>query len=609
MAEVKVIKANTSLLNRNKEDKKGKIMVAAYCRVSTDTAEQLSSYESQVNHYKELISNKEEWELVDIFADEAITGTKVDKREDFQRMIVMAMDGKIDLVITKSISRFARNTVDTLKYVRMLKEKNVAVQFEEENINTLTMDGELLLTILSSVAQQEVHNTSEHVKKGLKMKMERGELVGFQGCLGYDYDSKTKSISVNKEEAKIVKYIFKRYIEGAGANLICRELKELGYKTKAGSSLWWDSSIIKIIKNEKYTGDLLLGKTFTVDPITKRRLFNNGESDKFYIENHHEGIIEHEVFEQANKLLEQRACPLRPRNQFDRVLVPRMYPLSSMCSCGFCGSTLIRRVKNGVPIKNGKRKNIWYCVNATRRGKQACNHALAVDEDLLEKAFVDGINSLYGESNANLLNGFIKIIEQAITSKPYASKINELTNFIEDLKRKKDNLLELELSGIISKEELEKRYKKISADIDLKEAELKEVKGQDEKKNEVMDRLGTFKEKLLHHEKIEEFSREVFEESVLKVIVGGKDDDGNVDPFKINIIFKSERSEPGTVKEIDMTQVLPIQEIDVDYRHYIFVPNEQGYKHKQVLNKVHVVLSVDVGKQINKRIRRGGNAI
>ena len=203
---VRVIRGNQQKNLISNEQKK--VRVAAYCRVSTDGDEQLNSFASQKAYYKEKIESNPEWTLVDLYADEAITGTKVDVRVGFQKMINDAYDGKIDIIMTKSISRFARNTVDTLNYVRKLKEKRVAVFFEEENINTLTMDGELLLTILSSVAQQEVQNVSEHVKAGLRMKLQRGEMVGFNGCYGYDYDPKTKSISVNPEEAKIIKFIF-----------------------------------------------------------------------------------------------------------------------------------------------------------------------------------------------------------------------------------------------------------------------------------------------------------------------------------------------------------------------------------------------------------------
>ena len=209
MKTVEVIKATANIIDRSKGIGQGRqLRVAPYCRVSTDDEEQLDSYRSQMQYYTDIVQKNPNWALVDVYADEAITGTQVDKREDFQRMMQDCVAGRIDMIITKSISRFARNTLDTLKYVRMLKERNIAVMFEEENINTLTMDGELLLTILSSVAQQEVQNISANVKKGLKMKMQRGELIGFQGCLGYDYDKTTKTMTVNEEAAKIARYIF-----------------------------------------------------------------------------------------------------------------------------------------------------------------------------------------------------------------------------------------------------------------------------------------------------------------------------------------------------------------------------------------------------------------
>ncbi|MEF9622420.1 recombinase family protein [Streptococcus dysgalactiae] len=232
MADVKVIKASSGRIDRRNAKVIDRLRVGAYCRVSTDSEEQLNSYNSQVEHYRNMVEANPQWSLVDIYADEGISGTKTDKRAEFQRMINDAVDGKIDLIITKSISRFARNTLDTLKYVRLLKDYNVAILFEKENINTLTMNGEMLLTILSSLAQQESESISTNVKMGLKMKMKRGELIGFNGCLGYDYDTVNKVITVNKEEAKIVRYIFKRYIEGVGCFVIAKELTQLKYKTK-----------------------------------------------------------------------------------------------------------------------------------------------------------------------------------------------------------------------------------------------------------------------------------------------------------------------------------------------------------------------------------------
>ena len=337
MNKVEIIKANANLIDRKKSTQIDKrLRVAAYCRVSTDSEDQLNSYRSQVQYYTDLISKKSEWVKVDIYADEGITGTQVSKREDFCRLIEDCMNGKIDMIITKSISRFAINTVDTLNYVRKLKELNVAIFFEEENINTLSMDGELLLTVLSSVAQQEVHNISANVKKGLKMKMQRGELVGFQSCLGYDYDQNTKKISVNDVEKEIVKYIFKRYLEGAGARVIKRELESLGYKTKYGSTSWCETTVIGILKNEKYVGDLLQGKTFTVDPISKRRLDNYGEEDQFYLKEHHEAIISREDYEAVQKILKRRAGPRRLSDNGTREKFTRKYAFSCNIKCGFC---------------------------------------------------------------------------------------------------------------------------------------------------------------------------------------------------------------------------------------------------------------------------------
>ena len=205
-------------------------------------------------------------------------------------MINDAISGKIDLILTKSISRFSRNTLDILKYVRLLKDNHVAVQFEKENINTLDVQGEMLLTILGSLAQAESESISENIKLGFKAKMNRKELIGFSGCLGLDYDPEEKTITINEKEAEIVRYIFKRYVEGAGCYVIARELTQLGYKTKKGNTTWNEGSVRGIVKNEKYVGDVLMQKTFTVDPISKRRLTNFHQLDQYYWKNNHDSI-------------------------------------------------------------------------------------------------------------------------------------------------------------------------------------------------------------------------------------------------------------------------------------------------------------------------------
>ena len=284
-----------------------KLKVAAYARVSTDSEDQLNSFESQVKYYNEKISKNMEWSFVEVYADESISGTQDYKRSNFMRMIQDSVNGKIDLILTKSISRFARNTLDTLKYVRMLKEKNVAILFEEENINTLEMAGELLLTILSSVAQQESETISSHVKLGLKMKQQRGELIGYNGCLGYNYDKENKSISINAEEVEIVRYIFNRYAQGVGSSIIARELTNMKYLTPKGLTRWSDSTVRRILKNEKYKGDVLQGKTYTTNPITHKRVINMGEENQYYIKEHHTAIIEPKLFDKVQQILEKRA--------------------------------------------------------------------------------------------------------------------------------------------------------------------------------------------------------------------------------------------------------------------------------------------------------------
>ena len=419
MHEVEVIKANRKISDRTAGKVADILRVAPYARVSTDSDEQLNSYKSQVMYYTDLVKKRKNWVLVDIYADEAITGTQVTKRENFQRMINDCMDGKIDMIITKSISRFARNTLDTLKYVRMLKERNIAVFFEDENINTLTMDGELLLVILSSVAQQEVENISANVKKGLKMKMKRGELVGFQSCLGYDYNHNDKGISINEAEADIVRYIFNRYIDGAGAYVIAKELTSLGYKTKNGNTEWHDTAVLGIIKNEKYKGDVLQVKTFTVDPISKRRLDNYGEEDQFYIKNHHEPIISEEIFEKAQAILDRRGKNRRGVEKGKREKYSRQYAFSSKLECAFCGSNLSRR---NWYSGSAHEKVIWQCVTATKKGKKYCPPSKAIEEKILESAFVESYKLLC-QNNSDVLDELIERMESVLIKNDFQKQL------------------------------------------------------------------------------------------------------------------------------------------------------------------------------------------
>lgn len=512
-----------------------RMRVAAYCRVSTDDVEQLNSYDSQKKHYSDLIHEKKEWHFAGVYADSAITGTQVTKRIDFQRLINDAMHGEIDMIITKSISRFARNTYDTLKYVRMLKEKGVAVFFEEENINTMTMDGELLLTILSSVAQQEVENISENVKKGLKMKMKRGELVGFQGCIGYDYDMITKSLLINNEEADVVRYIFDRYVAGFGATIISRELNERGIKTKKENK-WGHGAIIRIIKNEKYTGDLLMGKSFTVDPISKRRLSNRGEEDKFYIKDHHEPIVERETFEQAQELLSKRSFERMPKgSNATREKYSRKYAFSSMLECGFCKSHLSRRAWHS---STKYKKVIWQCMVNTKLGKNNCEHSKGVPEEIIESAFLESY-SMISSRDRDLVDSFVKRVESTLGIQTVAQKIKIHERKLIEVEKKKKKLLNLLLEEQLEKRLFESSMYELGDEEKALNKSIEELNLQLEHEKELNRRIENLKRALNSDIKLKSFDRHIFESLIEKVIVGKTDENGEADPYNITFIYKT----------------------------------------------------------------------
>lgn len=533
---VEVIKGNNRVYARRKGgNAKGKLRVAAYCRVSTNDEDQLNSYRSQVTYYTELIKKKDDWLFAGIYADEGITGTQVSKREEFQRLINDCMNGEVDMVITKSISRFARNTLDTLKYVRMLKAKNIAVFFEEENINTLTMDGELLLVVLSSVAQQEVENISANVKKGLKMKMQRGEMVGFQGCLGYDYDPISKTISVNEEEAEVVRYIFRRYLQGAGGSVISKELRNLGYKTKRGGTAWPESTVIGIIKNEKYKGDLLMGKTFTVDPITKRRLANFGEEDRYYLAGHHEPIISEEDFEKAQMILRRRSYPRKTGDGVKRELFTRKYAFSCLIKCGFCGGTLTRRCWHSGTTHS---KVVWQCVEATKGGKKFCPDSKGVEEIQIQRAFVESYKLLCTNEDG-VLEEFLERVEKNLSEDNSVKQAEKARRDIAALEGRRAKLVDMRLDEVLSRDDYELKYSEICAKIEKAKDELAQYEEAAATYGNVRERIAAFRKTLEDHRGLEEFDRYVFESIVEKVIVGGYDEDGNKDPEQITFVYKS----------------------------------------------------------------------
>lgn len=288
-------------------EERPKLRVAAYCRVSTDSDEQAGSYEVQVQHYTDYIKRNREWELAGIYTDDGISGTNTKKREGFMEMIDDCMVGKIDMVLTKSISRFARNTIDCLKYVRMLKEKNIAIIFEKENINTLEASGELLLTIMASLAQQESQSLSQNVKIGLQFRYQNGQVqVNHNHFLGYTKDEDGNLI-VDEDEAVIVKRIFREYLEGASFRDIANGLERDRIQTGGKKYKWHLSTVQGILQNEKYMGDALLQKTITTDFIEKTRIKNDGSAPQYYVKDSQEAIIPRDVFTQVQEEMVRRA--------------------------------------------------------------------------------------------------------------------------------------------------------------------------------------------------------------------------------------------------------------------------------------------------------------
>ncbi len=532
MSKVQIIEAQREKIDRLTGNIINKMRVAAYCRVSTDSDEQINSYNAQVTNYKNFIKQNKEWTFVDIYADSGISGTQSDNRDEFQRMISDARSGLIDIIITKSISRFARNTMDTLKYVRMLKEDNVAIIFEKENINTLTMNGEVLLTILSSLAQQESESLSANTKMGLRMKMKRGEIVGNQRCLGYDYDKETKMIYINEEEAKTVRYIFDRYTSGTGCFVIAQELTAMGAITKKGNTQWVDTSVRGIITNEKYKGDLLMGKTFTVDPISKRRLDNFGEEEKYYIKDHHEPIISKEQFDKAQEILTNRS---KNFNQGRMKKYSQKYTFSSMMKCGYCNANITRRRWHS---GTDRQKDVWFCVTAIRKGKKSCPECKAVEERIIENAFVKAFNILCTD-NKTVVEEFLENVEQGLKTRDNKKLINKMDSEIRNMELKISKLLDLHLEDKVDKITYEEKYGKLREELKILRAERLELDAVQDEENNIKDRLTSFRKLFESKEPLTEFDGDVFKTVVEEVIIGGYNEDGTIDPYMLTFIFRT----------------------------------------------------------------------
>lgn len=448
-----------------------RLRVAAYCRVSTDLDEQDGSYEAQVEYYTEKIKQTDNWTLAGIYADDGKSGTNTKKRSDFNAMIRDALDGKIDIIITKSVSRFARNTVDSLMTIRKLKEKNIAVIFEKENINTLDGTEEILITILSSLAQEESRNISENVKWGIVRRFEKGKvMVNHNKFMGYTKNAEGELVIV-PEEAEVVKLVFRLYLEGLSSEKIARYLEAQGIKTATGLDKWEETVVRRMLSNEKYMGDALLQKTYTVDFLTKRKVMNNGIVPQYYVEDDHEAIISKELFYQVQEEIARRASMWKPavsRKKNQQSKYSSMYALTGIVICGECGRDYCRVTWS----RNGKKKIVWRCTNRLENGTKKCKDSPTLEEGALHNAIMEAMQKITGD-NGDFVDAFRQNVIRVIGS--YKKGPDE---YDEKIKKKQDEMVALVMENAKQgayTDEFDERYRKISDEInELKEAQKKE---------------------------------------------------------------------------------------------------------------------------------------
>ena len=374
------------------------LRVAAYCRVSTDDEEQLTSYEAQQNYYTDKIMTNREWTMAGIFADEGITGTSARKRPEFLKMIRLCKQKKIDIVLTKSISRFARNTVDCLNYIRALRELGIAVIFEKENINTLEADSEILITMPGAFAQAESESISANVRWGKRQAMREGKtIIQYNRLYAYEKgeDGKPKII---QEQSDVVRSIYDQYLSGASLRMIKDRLEAEQIPNVTGGSQWTITAIRSILTNEKYCGDVLLQKTYISDCISRKVIRNTGQLPMYLVQNHHEGIVERKTFDAVQAEMARRSAgksPSKKNAPTGMTSYASKYALSERLVCGECG-TLYRRCTWS---KQGRKRIVWRCVSRLDYGTKYCHNSPTLDEEPLQKAILAAINSVMSQKS------------------------------------------------------------------------------------------------------------------------------------------------------------------------------------------------------------------
>ncbi len=447
------------------------LRVAAYCRVSTDHEEQQTSYKTQVEYYTNYIKENPNWKFVKIFADEGLSATSTAKRKEFLEMMEMCKKGKIDLIITKSTSRFARNTLDTLQYVRMLKEIGVTVIFEKENINTSELNSEIILQLYAMFSQAESESISNNEKDGRRKGYRIGRVPMMYGSiLGYRKGADGNP-EIIPEEAQIVIGIFARFLEGDSLKNIGLWLEQQGIKTVRGNTKWSKSVIKNILENEKYKGDVLMQKSFVLDIFSKKNIKNTGELPKYLVKHHHTPIIEPEVFDRVQFELKRRFDKTIKVGNIDTTRYSSKYALTDIVVCGECGA----KYKRVTWARNGEKKIVWRCANRLKHGRRLCRHSPTILEETLHSAIIKSLNAML--KSRSTLNEMLKGSLAAILGASRGEmRIGSITNEIALLNNQIYDMVKEEIEKRSENEVIEKKCAELYGKINVLKEEIKSIR-------------------------------------------------------------------------------------------------------------------------------------
>lgn len=487
--------------------------VAAYCRVSTDSDEQLTSYVTQKKVYTEMIAKNPEWEFAGLYADEGISGTRADKRPQFKQMIKDCLAGKIDIIITKSVSRFARNTVECLEYVRMLKARGIGIYFEEQNIDTLKSDSELYLVIYAGFAQSESESMSKNITWSFRKNFEEGKVIfRYSQLLGYRKGDDGEP-EIVPEEAAVVERIFDMFLAGMPMRDISSILQSENITFPNKEFKFTKRMIQNILRNEKYCGDCILQKTVTVSCITKERKINEGEAPMYLVENNHPAIISREKFNRTQEELSRRnaIAPKSAKNALTATGKYSKYALTEVMICGECGS----RYKRVTWSRNGKKKIVWRCISRLDYGIKYCTDSLTVEEGALKRAIVRALKRFNAEDRATYLTLMKATIGDAIGLNGCSDEIDFLERRIDALNKRMVNLVNESVQNGEDMEIHEDDFKEISGQIAQLQRRIEAIRESEAKDESYADRLKNIQNTIGQRE----MNRDVYDDTIVRQMV------------------------------------------------------------------------------------------